>query len=122
MADGWDVRRARLAPRRSVRPDSTPQGPKRVGLRLSKGRSRQGAKGLEESMQLRDRAILVSVRRLAICVVAAFAVACGGLPVAASVAGVIPTDRGPVRGIETPTEKEYLGIPYASPPVGDLRW
>jgi para-nitrobenzyl esterase len=73
-------------------------------------------------MQLRDRAILVSVRRLVICVVAAFAGICGGVPVAASAAGVIPTDRGPVRGTETPTEKEYLGIPYASPPVGDLRW
>src|SRR5690349_5005292 len=37
-------------------------------------------------------------------------------------AGVVPTDKGPVRGTETAVMKEYLGIPYAAPPVGDLRW
>jgi para-nitrobenzyl esterase len=42
--------------------------------------------------------------------------------VAVASAGVVPTDRGPVRGIETAKVKEYLGIPYAAPPVGALRW
>jgi para-nitrobenzyl esterase len=37
-------------------------------------------------------------------------------------AGVVPTDKGPVRGTETAAMKEWLGIPYAAPPVGDLRW
>jgi para-nitrobenzyl esterase len=32
------------------------------------------------------------------------------------------TDRGPVRGLDTSTGREFLGIPYAAPPVGDLRW
>jgi para-nitrobenzyl esterase len=53
----------------------------------------------------------------AACAVAAVLLAAG-----ASAAGVVPTDKGPVRGIETPAMKEYLGIPYAAPPVGDLRW
>jgi para-nitrobenzyl esterase len=43
-------------------------------------------------------------------------------PRAASAAGVVSTDKGPVRGTETPALKEYLGIPYAAPPVGELRW
>lgn len=32
------------------------------------------------------------------------------------------TDKGLVRGNATPTLNEFLGIPYAAPPVGDLRW
>jgi para-nitrobenzyl esterase len=72
-------------------------------------------------VQLRARS-LVSARTLLICMVAALAVVFSCLTAAVSAAGVIPTDRGPVRGIDTPTEKEYLGIPYAAPPVGDLRW
>jgi para-nitrobenzyl esterase len=32
------------------------------------------------------------------------------------------TDRGPVLGIVASGAREFLGIPYAAPPVGDLRW
>ena len=35
---------------------------------------------------------------------------------------VIWTDDGPVRGFERNGMHEFLGIPYAAPPVGDLRW
>ncbi len=32
------------------------------------------------------------------------------------------TDRGPVLGVDTSSGHEFLGVPYAAPPVGDLRW
>jgi para-nitrobenzyl esterase len=35
---------------------------------------------------------------------------------------VVLTDRGPVRGVQTAIGNEFLGIPYAAPPVGNLRW
>ncbi|HKU40742.1 MAG TPA: carboxylesterase family protein [Polyangiales bacterium] len=36
--------------------------------------------------------------------------------------GAVVTDNGPVKGVETSAGKQYLGIPYAAPPVGSLRW
>jgi para-nitrobenzyl esterase len=73
-------------------------------------------------MKMRERASLVSIRSLAIWLAAALAVVFGGLASTASAKGVVPTDRGPVRGFETSAVKEWLGIPYAAAPVGDLRW
>jgi para-nitrobenzyl esterase len=35
---------------------------------------------------------------------------------------VVPTDKGLVRGLDTATAREFFGIPYAAPPVGNLRW
>jgi para-nitrobenzyl esterase len=37
-------------------------------------------------------------------------------------APVVATDTGPVRGASRPTTITFLGIPFAEPPVGDLRW
>ena len=34
----------------------------------------------------------------------------------------IVTESGPLKGIISPTIHKFLGIPYAAPPVGDLRW
>jgi para-nitrobenzyl esterase len=36
--------------------------------------------------------------------------------------GAVVTDNGPVKGVETSDGREFLGIPYAAPPVGDARW
>jgi para-nitrobenzyl esterase len=62
-----------------------------------------------------------SVPKLVIGALVAFALIAAAAT-SASARGVVPTDKGPVRGLETPLMKEYLGIPYAAPPVGDLRW
>ena len=35
---------------------------------------------------------------------------------------LVQTDRGPVRGFVKNGVTEFLGIPYAAPPVGPLRW
>jgi para-nitrobenzyl esterase len=36
--------------------------------------------------------------------------------------GVVHTAEGDVQGILTSGVDEFLGIPYAAPPVGELRW
>ncbi|MEM5318301.1 carboxylesterase family protein [Paraburkholderia sp. JHI869] len=40
----------------------------------------------------------------------------------AQTAPVLNVDSGPVRGISDVKMTSFLGIPYAAPPVGDLRW
>jgi len=40
----------------------------------------------------------------------------------APVAPVVQTADGQVRGVATPTGVEFRGIPYAAPPINDLRW
>ncbi len=35
---------------------------------------------------------------------------------------IATTDTGPVEGVVTPAMDEFLGIPYAAAPVGELRW
>lgn len=35
---------------------------------------------------------------------------------------VVVTDRGPVRGVVHEDFRLFMGIPYAAPPVGELRW
>jgi para-nitrobenzyl esterase len=35
---------------------------------------------------------------------------------------VVMTDKGPVHGVVAKSHREFLGIPYAAPPVGEMRW
>ncbi|MCP2340287.1 carboxylesterase/lipase family protein [Actinomadura rupiterrae] len=41
---------------------------------------------------------------------------------AAADGAVVATDKGSVRGTVAKDHREFLGIPYAAPPVGKLRW
>lgn len=66
--------------------------------------------------------VLGTGRRLIVGVLLTYAAVAACWAGAALGAGVVPTDNGPVRGLETPVTEQYLGIPYAAPPVGQLRW
>ena len=46
---------------------------------------------------------------------------CGG-DVTASDPTVVSTDKGTVKGVQTANARQFLGIPYAAPPTGSLRW
>ena len=48
------------------------------------------------------------------------ALAAPALAAAETVTANPPT--GPIQGVVTPAMHEFLGIPYAEPPLGDLRW
>jgi para-nitrobenzyl esterase len=59
--------------------------------------------------------------RVCIAIFAIVLLTCAFAPSALAKGGV-RTDKGTVIGTETAQVKEYLGIPYAAPPVGNLRW
>jgi para-nitrobenzyl esterase len=65
---------------------------------------------------------MTSCRRLCLAFIAVALLACALVPAASARQGGVQTDKGTVIGVETAKTKQYLGIPYAAPPIGDLRW
>jgi para-nitrobenzyl esterase len=59
-----------------------------------------------------------------VCLAAALVLAPSvvAIPQAAATGLVVHTRDGNVRGVDTPSGKEWRGIPYAAPPLGELRW
>jgi para-nitrobenzyl esterase len=58
-----------------------------------------------------------------VCASASVAAAGTGVPAGSGAAAlVVRTDKGLVRGVENSGAREFLGLPYASPPLGRLRW
>ena len=53
---------------------------------------------------------------------AAICAVVSGSPRTAVAARAIVIDQGPLKGTSTPGENQYLGIPYAAAPIGNLRW
>jgi len=71
----------------------------------------------------RARAALVAAVCAVAAVVAAVGLAAAGGAATSPARGpVVRTADGRVQGQATGTTDEYLGIPYAAPPVGSLRW
>ncbi|MFL6652828.1 MAG: carboxylesterase/lipase family protein [Sulfurifustaceae bacterium] len=60
--------------------------------------------------------------RLIVNLVSICAAAFGSLALAAPSDPVVNTENGVVRGAATESVAKFLGIPYAAPPVGELRW
>ncbi|HLZ85167.1 MAG TPA: carboxylesterase family protein [Caulobacteraceae bacterium] len=70
-----------------------------------------------------DRWSRSRARRLAgVAVVLLGALALASAALADPSAPVVQTDRGPVQATERGVMRSWFAIPYAAPPVGDLRW
>jgi para-nitrobenzyl esterase len=71
-----------------------------------------------------DRATAVSrVTRLLACSLAALAVAASvGTAARAQAPAVVRVDGGDLQGVVDDEVVSFKGIPFAAPPIGDLRW
>jgi len=69
-------------------------------------------------MNIKCQKLRVLLSALIVCLAAAGVISIG----TAAADPVVVTENGPLKGITTATTHEYLGIPYAVPPIGTLRW
>ena len=61
-------------------------------------------------------------RHLLVTTLVAALLASVAVSAAAPGSPVVATDHGPIRGVAIEDMQAFRGIPYAAPPVGDLRW
>jgi para-nitrobenzyl esterase len=62
------------------------------------------------------------MRTLALALAMGLASIAAPAPSATAETAIAVSENGPVEGLVTPTLHKFLGIPYAAPPVGALRW
>ena len=73
-------------------------------------------------VRLRKDAVLRTCVFVALFGVPALLSVRAAAPAAAADERLVITQSGPVRGFRTERMRAFLGIPYANPPVGSLRW
>src|SRR5687768_13647948 len=70
----------------------------------------------------RRTALTRRFKTVALAIAAASVAFVSSAPVASSVSCLVTTPSGDVQGVDNGSSCAFLGIPFAAPPVGELRW